>query len=107
MTSIGMFLQNVPTGRDLYGAVDQTGTLDAAPAGSDARQKSFESLLSNLAQPAQDTAVVSTRTQGVSDAPALTAAAANSALAAGTQSRGTDHGANPANLVASLATAAA
>ncbi|MGP0060184.1 MAG: flagellar hook-length control protein FliK [Beijerinckiaceae bacterium] len=107
MTSIGMFLQNVPTGRDLYGTLDQTGTFDAAPAGSDAREKSFESLLSNLAQPAQDTAVASTATQGVSDATAVTAPAANSALAVGAQSRGTDYGADPANLVASLATAAA
>ncbi|MGO9023436.1 MAG: flagellar hook-length control protein FliK [Beijerinckiaceae bacterium] len=107
MTSIGFFLQNVPTGRDLYGAVDQTSALDAAPAGSDAREKSFESLLSNLAQSTQDTAVASTTTQVVSGAPVVTALAANSARAAGALSPGTEQGVHPVNFVASQATAAA
>jgi hypothetical protein len=106
MTSIGVFLQNVPTGRDVFAGLDQTAATDAAHTGSDAKGDSFGALLTNLAQPAQEATAASTATQGPG-ASIFAGLAANGALAADAQSRGADQSADQANLVASLATAAA
>jgi flagellar hook-length control protein FliK len=111
MTSIGVFLQNVPAGRDVFGGLDHSPAADAALTGSDANGDSFGALLSNLAQPAQDPTATSTPTvasttaQGP-DRSMFAGLAANGSLAAGTQSRGVDQSADQANLGASLATAA-
>jgi Flagellar hook-length control protein FliK len=105
MTRIGIFPHNISLRHDLFGTAEQSGLPDESLAGSAAKKGSFEALLSNLTQPAEEGAAFSDNPQSNPGAQTENSASAAGSITSSTASQEDGQSAREADLMASLTAA--